>query len=323
MPLISVIIPAKNAEATIRQTIDSALNQTFSDIEIIIVDDDSSDSTLEIVSAIADSRIRVVSCNKGNAAASRNVGIAHAVGTWIAPLDSDDVWLPNKLVEQLQALQQHPQAAVAYSWVDRIDEAGKSIGAGGRCTQSGNVHADLLLSNILGNGSNPLICKDALDAIAGFDETLSHSEDRDLYLRLAERYEFVAVPTVHVLYRVTYQSKSFRSIFRSEASYLRLIERAYAQAPKSLQHLKAQSFANHYQYLIMKALKGSIGWQRYWIALQLWIHFCIKIPEPLNFLKLKISLILDILIQCLSELKSKTKLCLKLPIFNSKQPLKL
>jgi glycosyltransferase involved in cell wall biosynthesis len=228
MPLISVVIPAKNAEATIRETVESALSQTFSDIEIIIVNDDSSDATLEIISKIDDPRVRVVFCCKGNAAASRNLGISHAHGQWIAPLDADDIWLPDKLAQQWQMLQHHPKAAVAYSWVDHINQTGKIIGSGGRCTQSGNVHAKLLLSNILGNGSNPLIRKDALEAISGFDETLSHSEDRDVYIRLAERYEFVLVPKVHLLYRITGQSKSFRAIFRSEAAYLKLIERAYA-----------------------------------------------------------------------------------------------
>ncbi|KAM3092021.1 glycosyltransferase family 2 protein [Phormidesmis sp. 146-35] len=295
MTTISVVIPAYNAEATIGETVDSVLHQTFSDIEVIVVIDRSSDSTFEIVSAKPDPRIKVIVCDKGNAAASRNIGFAQASGEWIAFLDSDDLWLPDNLSNQWKALQPPVKAAVAYSWFDRIDESGKLIGIGGRCNYSGNVHAELLLSNIVGNGSNSLIARAALEAVGGFDESLSHSEDRDLYVKLAEKYEFVSVPKVNLLYRVSMRSKSFRDIFRSEASYLQLIEGAYNRAPESLRHLKSQSFSNHYQYLISKALSSSSGWKKYWIALQLWTHYCVKRPGCLSFLLLKRDLLLKIL----------------------------
>lgn len=287
MPLISVIIPAYNAEETIRESIESVLNQTLSDFELIVIDDGSSDLTLKIVTSIQDSRIKVFSYRNGNASASRNCGVFHASGEFIAFLDADDLWTPDKLEVQLTALQKNLQAVVAYSWFDCIDECGKFLYHGSRFSKTGDVYTELLLSNILGNGSNPLIRRYALAEVGSFDESLTNSEDRDLYLRLAARYHFVAVPYSHILYRVSYKSKSFRDLFRSEASYLKLIEKAYTQAPKSLQHLKVQSFANHYNYLISKALIGPGGWQRSLVALELLWHYIIKIPGRFSYLRLK------------------------------------
>jgi glycosyltransferase involved in cell wall biosynthesis len=237
MPLISVIIPAYNAEKTIKETIESVLNQTFSDFELIVINDGSQDSTLDIVSSISDPRIKVFSYSNSGPQKSRNRGIAIATGDYLAFLDSDDLWTPDKLEAQLKALQENPEAAVAYSWTDYIDEFGAFLYSGSHATETGDVYAKLLVENFLENGSNPLICRNALTKMGGFDESLSASQDWDLYLRLANQYYFTAIPRSQIFYRLSNHSIS-SNIFRQEKQCLYVIERAFNNAPASLQYLK-------------------------------------------------------------------------------------
>src|SRR4028119_812278 len=112
MSLISVIIPVYNGEKTIQETIESVLNQTFTDFELIVINDGSQDATLEIVERIQDSRLKVLSYPNAGQAASRNRGLSHASGEYISFIDADDLWTPDKLEAQLRALQDNPQAAV-------------------------------------------------------------------------------------------------------------------------------------------------------------------------------------------------------------------
>jgi glycosyltransferase involved in cell wall biosynthesis len=253
MSLISVIIPVYNGEKTIRETIESVLTQTFRDFELIILNDGSQDSTLEIVSSIQDSRLKVFSQPNAGLAASRNRGTFHAVGEYISFIDADDLWTPDKLETQLKALQDNPEAAVAYSWTNYIDESGQFLRRGGYLTANGDVYAKLLVVDFLENGSNPLIHRQALIQVGGFDESLPAAEDWDILLRLAAQYSFVAVPYPQILYRVSANSMSAH-VVRQEAACLKVLERAFNQAPESLQYLKKYSMANLYRYLSFKVL---------------------------------------------------------------------
>src|SRR4028119_546862 len=119
MPIISVIIPAYNAERTIKETIQSVLNQSFQDLELLIINDGSQDSTLDVVESIQDPRIRVFCYLNAGSSASRNRGIGLAKGEYISFIDADDLWTVDKLESQFKALQENPKAAVAYSWTAR------------------------------------------------------------------------------------------------------------------------------------------------------------------------------------------------------------
>src|ERR671932_1471107 len=188
MPLISVIIPVYNGEKTIKNTIDSVLNQSFTDFEVIVVNDGSQDLTLAVINEIKDARIRVFSFPNSGVSASRNRGLAEAKGEFISFLDADDLWTPDKLEAQLKALQENPEAAVAYSWTDYIDESGNSFPQSNHGNFSGHVFVKLLLADFVGNGSNPLIQKQALVEVGGFDESLVAGQDWDMWVRLASRY---------------------------------------------------------------------------------------------------------------------------------------
>lgn len=255
MPIISVIVPVFNGEKTIKETIESVLNQTFTDFELIVIDDGSQDRTLEVVHRIQDSRIKVFSYLNAGQSTSRNRGITIAKGEYISFIDADDLWTPDKLESQLKALQANPEAAVAYSWTNWIDESSQLLGKGSHNTEQGDVFAKLLLNDFVANGSNSLIRRQALTEVGGFDPSVTPAEDWDLWLRLAVHYQFVAVPVPQVLYRISPNSASF-NVWKMEASSLRVIEKAYAVAPQSLQYLKRQSLGNRYKYLTFKAIEG-------------------------------------------------------------------
>lgn len=188
MPLISVVIPVFNGEKTIKETIYSLLKQTFTDFELIIINDGCQDLTVEVISSIQDSRIQVYSYPNAGLAASRNRGINHATGEYITFIDADDLWTPDKLESQFNALKNHPEAAVAYSWTDYIDQSSQFLRRGSHITLNGNIYPHLLVLDFLENGSNPLIRSQAFVEVGYFDESLKAAEDWDMLLRLASHY---------------------------------------------------------------------------------------------------------------------------------------
>jgi GT2 family glycosyltransferase len=212
---------------------------------------------------------------------TRNRGISLASGDYIAFIDADDLWTPDKLESQFKALQANPQAAVAYSWTNHIDESSQFSRTGSHMTVSGNVYAKLLLANFLENGSNPLIRRQALTTVGGFDETLIAAEDWDMYLRLAAHYHFVAVPSPQILYRISIDSMS-SNVYKQEKESVKVIKKAFIQAPKFLQHLKKQSLANLYKYLTFKTLEGDPERQRGIKAAHFLWHCIINDPSLLR-----------------------------------------
>jgi len=257
MPLISVIIPVYNGEKTIQQTIESVLKQSFYDFELIVINDGSQDGTLSVINNIQDQRIKVFSYPNAGQPASRNRGISLAVGDYISFIDADDIWKPDKLEAQLKALQDNPQAAVAYSWTEWIDESGQLLGRGSYITENGDVFTQLVLNDFVANGSNPLIRRQVFTTVGEFDESLTNAHDWDMWLRIAAKYQFVAVPSPQILYRKSAGSMS-ANVWGMEASSLRVIEKAFAQTPTSLQELKHKSIGNRYKYLTYKSLEGNL-----------------------------------------------------------------
>ena len=272
MPKISVIIPVYNGENTIRLTIESVLKQTYSEFELIVINDGSQDSTLEIISKINDSRVKIFSFKNAGGNVSRNRGLNYAVGDFVSFLDADDIWVPEKLASQLQTLQQNTDCKVAYSWTDYIDAQGNFLVSGTHFTANGNVYQQLLLNNFLENGSNPLICREAINLIGGFDESLNAAQDWDMWLRLADKFNFVCVPSVQILYRVSPNSVSSH-LARQEKACLQVLEKAYKARPfdKPIWH---RSLANIYKYLTCKALQQPLNRHKGRVAaLFLWKYF--------------------------------------------------
>jgi len=254
-PTISVVIPAYNAATTLTETLDSVLKQTFTDFEVIVINDGSRDETAAIAQSTGDARVRLVSQDNVGLAATRNRGIQLARSEYISFIDADDLWTPEKLAAQWAALEAQPAAAIAYSWTDYIDESGRFLYPGSHQTCNGDVYAQLLVHNFFESGSNVLARKAVLVEMGGFDETLPSVEDWDLWLRIAARYPIAAVAAPQVLYRVASTSMS-ANLAVMERCYLQVMERGFARAPAALQELRSRSLARMYEYLTFRGLAG-------------------------------------------------------------------
>jgi len=261
------VIPVYNGEKTIQETIASVFDQTFSDFELLVIDDGSLDSTIDILASNKDPRLKVFTQPHNGVAASRNYGISQAQGDFIAFLDADDLWTPDKLDAQMKALEENPQAAVAHSWTDFIDKSGQFLHPGLHIKADGDVYARLLAINFLESGSNPLIRREALIEVGGFEGSIEGFEDWDMWLRLAKNHHFVTVPIPQILYRRTASSLS-SNVLKQEVVALKAIKLAFSRAPKSLQHLKTHSYAWAYKYLAFRALDGPSGRREGFIAMK-------------------------------------------------------
>jgi hypothetical protein len=215
--LISVVIPVRNGEKFILRTLRSVLNQSYRKIEVIVVDDGSTDRTLAIVKEVVarDKRVTFYSGPQTGVAAARNRGISHARGEFIAPLDADDLWHKDKLILQLNAIHRAgARTGVSYCLSVMIDERDITLtGMITACALEGNVLPALLEQNFLGNASTPLIRHACLDLVGGYDPSLylegaQGAEDWKLYLALAEICEFALVGRCLVGYRKSQTSMS-------------------------------------------------------------------------------------------------------------------
>lgn len=248
MTKVSIIIPIYNAEKTILETIQSVQSQSFTDWELIVIDDGSTDNSVKIVEEIKESRLQLFCYENAGATVARNRGLAQANGNFIAFLDADDLWSEDKLVLQLAALQNNPDAGVAYCWTSFIDEQGKIFFLQKPVWHQGNVYRDLLLRNFLACGSIPLIRREAIAAVGEFDPHLKSCQDWEYWLRLAKNWSFVIVPKYLVFYRQSSGSISSKVEERERAS-LMILEKAFSTASQEFQSLKSQSFAHNYRYL--------------------------------------------------------------------------
>ncbi|MGV2826610.1 glycosyltransferase [Myxosarcina sp. GI1(2024)] len=252
MPQISVIVPAYNAERTILETIQSVQQQTFQDFEIIVINDGSRDRTLELLETVRDERLKVYSYPNGGLPTTRNRGIYNAIGNYLSFIDADDLWTEDKLEKQLLALQQNSEAGVAYSWVvcmiENLNNPNNiSFVSGAKVAFIGNIYSDLLLGNFIGNGSNILARREAIESVGEFEPTLKSCEDWDYYLRLAAKWDFVLVPKPQIIYRKSVGSMTSHAS-TMEAAGMLVLSRAYQISSLSLQEQKNRSLANFYRY---------------------------------------------------------------------------
>ncbi len=203
MTLVAAIIPAHNAERTIDATLASVRAQTHRALEIIVVDDGSTDGTRERVErhAAADARVRLVEQPNRGVAAARNRGVAEASADYIAPIDSDDLWHPEKIARQLELIVDRPQVGLVCTAYSVLDEAGDVTMEFGGSLPRTHQFLDLCRRNFIGNGSSALIRRSAIDQAGGYDESLRRQgaggcEDLKLYLSVAEhhRIEMIALP---------------------------------------------------------------------------------------------------------------------------------
>jgi len=259
-PLVSVVMPAFNAASTVSAAIDSVRFQGIDELELIVVDDGSTDATPAVLDALSMPRLQVLRQTNAGASAARNRGIAAARGRYLAFLDADDVWLAGKLQAQIEALAGQPGAQVAYGWVNFVDDDGRFVHRDRRPALDGDIYAALLQQNFIASGSNILVTRAALDHVGGFDESLRGVEDWELNTRLAARFEFVHVPRVVTHYRKTDDSLS-SDVALMEQAFLVARAKVFDAAPPQHRHLAGVCTASFYHYLAMRFMQTG-GWRR-------------------------------------------------------------
>ena len=199
-PLISIIIPTYNGSKNIHRAITSILNQTYPNIEIIVVDDTSKDNTVEVVEQIKDSRIKLLKHKENkNGAAARNTGIKESKGEYIAFLDDDDEWLPEKLMKQMRYL----NAKDSKEWKAALTGRSTIINGkkkNGLFDREGDLRITIyMMQRPLGMGSSLLISKDAVNEIGFFNEKYYRNQDVEYVLRYLRKYKLAVLPDHLVL----------------------------------------------------------------------------------------------------------------------------
>lgn len=272
-PLVSVIIPAYNATKYIGAAIDSVLAQTYENYEIIVVDDGSTDGTKEKLHAYRDRIVYHYQKNRGEAGA-RNSGIRLAKGPLLAFLDADDLWMPQKLEIQVEALQRYPDAALAFTDGNKIDEQGNVVrplmptdpkafwgwitryGDPGAGPVAGWWYRELILRNFV-HVSSVLLRTRCLDGLNGFDVSAPHGVDYSLWMQLAKRHQFVFVGAPLTIYRQvpTGLSGGFATgMDKWDGAHAIVIERELEGVPPELEDLVRSRLA----FLYWK-----LGWRRF------------------------------------------------------------
>ena len=242
MPKVSVIIPAYNAMTYLPQTVESVLKQTFTDFEIIIVNDGSSDEIEQWVDTITDNRVKLVSQKNQGTAAARNTGIADAKGEYIAFLDSDDLWEASNLEKQVHCLDKNPDVGLVYVWVKSIDAKGNYLGQIYGNDPEGYVWEKLLQENIIRSGSAAMVRRVCFEKSGVFDQNIKLAEDWEMWIRIARNYSFAVIKEPLVSYRFHANNKSQNRI-KGIDKFRLIIEKSFQSVPFELLYLRNKSYS--------------------------------------------------------------------------------
>lgn len=284
MNSVSVVIPVRDGKDFIEEAIASALAQGGCVTEVIVIDDGSTDGTTDLVAAIADSRVRLVTdrAERGGVSAARNDGAGIAEGSWLMFLDADDRLRPGALDTLLA--QATERAVAVYGDYERIDARGKSAGRrgvlrGARAKPSGAIAEALLGGNFIVNGGIMIIRRETFTHLGGFDENLRYCEDWHAWCRLALAGEFLYVPAHIMDYRV-YGESVMMARPLSEAEYGPAIDKLFsdpavvAAIPAGRRaKLRGRASAHLHAYAIGQAIRARrMGLALRGIVATLWKH---------------------------------------------------
>jgi glycosyltransferase involved in cell wall biosynthesis len=202
-PKVSIVIPVYNGSNYLASAIDSALSQTYSNIEVLVINDGSRDNGLtEGVAQSYGDKVRYYRKENGGVASALNAGVKMMTGDYFSWLSHDDIYFPNKIETQINTLtMMNSKDIVLYSNWEHID--GNSISLGNRIIEPEYITRSLYaVMNCVINGCTLLVPKKCFDQIGLFDESLPTTQDYDLWFRIARKYEFVHIPEVLVKYRI-------------------------------------------------------------------------------------------------------------------------
>ncbi|MDN4495103.1 glycosyltransferase family 2 protein [Ureibacillus aquaedulcis] len=197
-PFVSVIIPTYNRANQVLEAIQSVLNQTYQDFEILVIDDNSSDNTSQIINDLKDPRIYYYKLSKNQGApTARNIGIKKSKGDLIAFLDSDDQWVFNKLEKQIEIINNDNNIGLVYTGIKVINNQYEKVI---KPCKRGDLSESLLKENYVGSTSSILVKKDLMIEAGGFDLTFKSCQDWDLFIKLSQKTEIDFVEQPLVLY---------------------------------------------------------------------------------------------------------------------------
>ncbi|RCJ22318.1 glycosyl transferase family A [Nostoc minutum NIES-26] len=279
MPKVSVIVPAYNAMQYLPETVDSVLQQTFTDFEVLIIDDGSLDNIKEWVSNLTDKRVKLISQKNQGVSLARNIGISQAQGEYIAFLDSDDLWYATKLEKQVCCLDNNPRIGLVHSWMSVIDERGKPTGKVMTSDTEGSVWKQLVEQNTVAC-SSVMVRRLCFQTLGGFsprqNEYPVDVEDWEMWIRIAAHYPFAVIKEPLICYRqhISNTSKNWQSL---EKAYRIVIEKTFHTAPPELLYLKNRSYGHANLRLAWKCLQSKdLDYKQ---ALNFWQQALIHYPQ--------------------------------------------
>ncbi len=192
--LVSVIIPTYNREEYIGEAIQSVLGQTFTDFEIIIIDDGSTDKTADVVKSLSDDRVRYIYQENRGRSNARNHGLKIAAGRYIAFLDSDDLYLPDKLELQVAYLDTHPEVGMVYTSAYCINAEGVLLSESYRACVSGWIYNNIAFYvPVTVTLPTVMARREVFDRVGGFDEEMERFEDTDMWRRISKVFPIGAI----------------------------------------------------------------------------------------------------------------------------------
>jgi glycosyltransferase involved in cell wall biosynthesis len=227
LPMVSVVVTAYNVRPFIAETLRSVISQPYSNFEVIVIDDGSTDGTAEILESwSSEPRVRIIrQANKGSSSA-RNAGARAAKGEFLAFIDGDDLATPQRLQSSIAALREYPDSALSYGRIDLIDETGHTLSRRRSSRyRSGWIAGELRYRNFI-PFSAITVRQCAFEQIGGFDESIRSSEDWEFLWRLATKFEVRFVDECLILYRVRAASKTM-DIEAKAAAYRSIQERMF------------------------------------------------------------------------------------------------
>lgn len=268
----SVIIPVYNAEKYIGQTLQSVLNQTYKNLEVIIVDDESPDNSIKVCQQFTDSRITIIHQKNRGLAGARNTGIRHAQSEYIAFIDADDIWLPEKLEKHIIHLENYPDVGVSFSRSAFIDETDKPLGTYQITKLQDITPLDILCRSPIGNGSAAVFKKAVFDDIKFrnnfygtvedfyFDDNFRLSEDVECWVRIAiqTKWKFAGIAQPLTLYRI--HSHSLSANLNQMIDFReKVFEKTSSYAPKEMALWEKPARAYHLRYVARRAVTINKG----------------------------------------------------------------
>ncbi len=270
---VSVIMPVYNVEKYVAACIQSVLLQSYQNFELIIVNDCATDRSLQICETFTDQRIRIINHeNNRGLAGARNTGIANARGLYLAFIDSDDMWHPEKLSMHVQHLKNNPHVGLSFSRSEFMEADGRRTGYYQMPKLKHIEASDILCRNPVGNGSAPVIRRCVLQQISYmddyfgkqetfyFDARLRRSEDIECWLRIAlvTNWRVEGLPQALTYYRLNEGGLS-ASLFAQYDSWQTVIERTHRYAPAFIDKWSNKARAYQLRYLARQAIRLRMG----------------------------------------------------------------